>query len=114
MHPLIADVVVDHLKVTADYANNYIEHITNSIWYDNTDPSHNLFDKKKYEPLAERLVYLFFNNTTGATLITVYNYAGSKIKMQQATIGVNSIDFSKLTAGIYAVGLENKAAIFFR
>jgi ligand-binding sensor domain-containing protein len=51
---------------------------------------------------------LFFNNTISATVITIYNYAGSNIKTQRITIGVNSIDFSELTPGIYAVSVQSK------
>jgi tetratricopeptide (TPR) repeat protein len=60
MHPLIADVIVKELKVNVVFSDNYIWKIAKLIHYDNVDPNDNLFEKKHSEPLAERLVYLFY------------------------------------------------------
>ena len=50
LHPLIAEVVVEHLRVDAAYADGYTEKLTKLLWYDNNDYSDNLFEKKQYEP----------------------------------------------------------------
>jgi NB-ARC domain len=47
MHPLIADVVVKHLEINVDFADKYINRITDSIYYSDTDLNHNLFEKNK-------------------------------------------------------------------
>lgn len=64
MHPLIADVVVTKLDVNALYAQVYIKKVINAIGYDNTNPEHNILVKKQFEPFAERLVKLFFEQNT--------------------------------------------------
>jgi tetratricopeptide (TPR) repeat protein len=64
MHPLIADVVVEHLEVNVSYAYKYIEFVTKVIDYDNVNPDHDLFEKNKKKPLAERLNYLFAQDNT--------------------------------------------------
>ncbi len=70
MHPLITDVVVKHLDINANYADKYINHVAELILFDNAEPSHILHEKKKNEPLAERLVDLFFNeNTEGVSML---------------------------------------------
>ena len=60
MHPLIADVVIKKLEVNVDFAEDYINRIANLINYENTNTEHNLFEIKQYQPLAERLSDLFF------------------------------------------------------
>jgi tetratricopeptide (TPR) repeat protein len=59
MHPLIADVIIKQLAVSADYADAYIKQVWSLIHYDTTDPSHDLFKKREYQYLAERLEDLF-------------------------------------------------------
>lgn len=61
MHPLIADVVVRHLEVGAEFAEEYVKRAAEMIHYDNIDPEHNLFEKNKFKPLAERLINLFWD-----------------------------------------------------
>ncbi len=60
MHPLIADVVVVHLEVNADFAEVYTKRVAELIYYDNTNPEHNLFEINKHKSLAERLSDLFW------------------------------------------------------
>ena len=64
MHPLIADVVVEHLEVEAEFADEFIWYVANVIDYDNLKFEHNLFEKNKYRPFAERLNNLFFEKNT--------------------------------------------------
>ena len=60
IHPLIADVVVKHLEVDVEFANNYIKHTSNLIYYEIDNPKHNLFQINKNKQYAERLTELFF------------------------------------------------------
>ncbi len=70
MHPLIADVVMKHLEVTATFAEEYISYVADLIYYDNTNPELNLFDINKNKPFAERLNDLFFEeNTEGVSYL---------------------------------------------
>jgi tetratricopeptide (TPR) repeat protein len=59
MHPLIAEVVVKHLEVNITFAEAYIIHIADLLYYDYLNPKHNLFKKNENKPLAERLIELF-------------------------------------------------------
>jgi tetratricopeptide (TPR) repeat protein len=60
MHPLIADVVVEHLGVDVNFAENYILQVAELISYENTNPNHNLLEKNQNRPFGERISYLFF------------------------------------------------------
>lgn len=64
MHPLIGDVVVEHLKVDAVFAEKYMIYVAKLIYYDNSIPEHNLFRINENRPLAERLNSLFFDKNT--------------------------------------------------
>jgi tetratricopeptide (TPR) repeat protein len=64
MHPLVADVVVEHLDVDAHYADNYIKHIANLMLYNTIDSNNKLLEKKLCNPFAERLVSLFYSQNT--------------------------------------------------
>jgi tetratricopeptide (TPR) repeat protein len=61
MHPLIADVVKKHLELSAIFAESYINSVADLIYYDAQNIKHNLFEKNKNRPLANRLSELFFN-----------------------------------------------------
>lgn len=64
MHPLIVDLVVKHLGVDVNFAKEYISKIASLIYFNNSIPEHNLFEKSKFKPLGERLIVLFFNTYT--------------------------------------------------
>ena len=64
MHPLIADVVVEHLKVDVQYAEMYILYITDLIRYDTVNPKYSFFKTNDDKPFAERLSKLFFEENT--------------------------------------------------
>ncbi len=64
MHPLIADVVVKHLEVNAEFAEKYIGIVADSSFYNNINPEHNLFEKNEIKLFAERLKQLFFNENS--------------------------------------------------
>lgn len=64
MHPLIGDVVVEHLGVDITFADDFIKHIVVLVTYERTNPNDNLFAKRQHEPMAERLISLFFNGET--------------------------------------------------
>jgi tetratricopeptide (TPR) repeat protein len=66
MHPLIADAVVKHLDVQVDFAESYIISLAKWIHYEDTEPEHDLGEKNKSKPLAERLSSLFFKENTGS------------------------------------------------
>jgi tetratricopeptide (TPR) repeat protein len=76
MHPLIADVVVKHLRVGVDFAEAYITYIAKFIYYDNTDINHNVFEKYKGRQLAERLSELFSEESTVGTSELLDNLGG--------------------------------------
>jgi len=64
MHPLIADVVVEHLAVDAIYADDYIKHIASLMLHNTIDSNNKLHSKKLYDPFAKRLVKLFYEQNT--------------------------------------------------
>ena len=64
MHPLIADVVVKHLEVGAEYAEDYIFKVAALIYCNDKKPNESISEKKQYEPITERLVKLFFDENT--------------------------------------------------
>jgi tetratricopeptide (TPR) repeat protein len=64
MHPLIADVVVQQLAVDAAFAEDYTIRVAELIYYDTTNPKHNLFAINENKYLAERLSNLFFDENT--------------------------------------------------
>ena len=76
MHPLIADVVVKHLRVDVYFAEAYIAYISNFVYYDNTDINHNVFEKFKGRQLAERLSELFSEENTAGTSELLDNLGG--------------------------------------
>ncbi|MCB0531084.1 MAG: tetratricopeptide repeat protein [Lewinellaceae bacterium] len=59
MHPLIQEVAVNRLVVTAEWAAPWIQAVAKLIDYDNTDSNHNLFHKNEDKPLAEYLEMRF-------------------------------------------------------
>lgn len=71
MHPLIGDVVVEHLGVDVEFAEGYIKKNSKLIHYDNVNPNDDLFAKRRIEPYSKRLVDLFFivNNEIIAELL---------------------------------------------
>jgi tetratricopeptide (TPR) repeat protein len=64
IHPLIADVAKKHLELTVDFAEAYIVRVAELISYNPQNPKHNLSEKNKNRPLAERLSVLFFDENT--------------------------------------------------
>jgi tetratricopeptide (TPR) repeat protein len=64
LHPLIADVVVEHLNINPYDSERYIFNIAVLIDYDNYNPKDNIFEKNKEKAKAERLAYLFFDEYT--------------------------------------------------
>jgi tetratricopeptide (TPR) repeat protein len=70
MHPLIGDVMVEHLGVDIEFAEGYIWHVAKLIYYDTTNPEHNVFEKNKSKTLSERLNNLFFKvNNEGISIL---------------------------------------------
>jgi tetratricopeptide (TPR) repeat protein len=68
MHPLIGDVVVEHLGVDVGFAETYIKSVAYHMYYQNTNSETNIFELKKKKPLAEHLRKLFFYaNTEGVS-----------------------------------------------
>lgn len=61
MHPLIADVLIKHLDLQVGFAEVYIKSVIALIDYSSTNPKHNLLQKNRCKPLAERLSNLFFS-----------------------------------------------------
>ncbi len=55
IHPLIQEVAVKHLDISAEWAAPVIQAIAESIDYDNIDPEHDLFEKAKDKPWADYL-----------------------------------------------------------
>jgi hypothetical protein len=66
IHPLIADVAVEHLNVDVIFANQYIINIKEKIDYDETNSAHNILEKKRYEIFSERLIDLYYNKNSAA------------------------------------------------
>jgi NB-ARC domain len=57
MHPLIGDVVVEHLGVDVEFAEGYVIQVSDLIYYDSNTPELNVFDSNESKYLAERLIY---------------------------------------------------------
>jgi tetratricopeptide (TPR) repeat protein len=64
MHPLIGDVVVEHLEVDIEFAEAFIKIIAIGINFDSTNTQHNLFVVNKKKLFAERLSNLFFHENS--------------------------------------------------
>ena len=62
IHPLVADVVVEHLRVDISFGEKLVIKIAELIKYDNSSPSDSLSKKNQYIPFAERLAQLFFSS----------------------------------------------------
>ncbi len=68
MHPLIADVVVKHLKVNIEFASNYCEQIADLIAYDVKNTKINLIEVNKFKPFALRLKYLYYDEISKSVI----------------------------------------------
>jgi len=66
LHPLMLDVAFRELGVTAEWADAVIDRMGNIINYDNTNPQHDLREKRKLQPYGEHLGKLFWEAETAA------------------------------------------------
>jgi tetratricopeptide (TPR) repeat protein len=66
LHPLILDVAFRELGVTAEWADVVIDHVRGLINYENTNPQHNLQEKRALQPYGEHLGKLFWAAETEA------------------------------------------------
>ncbi len=60
LHPLIAEIVLEKLDLSVDWADPYIEAVSNLIEFDAQDPKHVLSEKNTFRTYAERLKDVFF------------------------------------------------------
>lgn len=133
MHPLIGDVVVEHLRVDVNFAEKYFERVRILIHYDKTNPNHILLKINKNKHLAERLTNLFFdknreevsrlfNNLNGLEgalgfYIKAVNYGELALQIAKAIFDENDEMIARFQNSLaevyYNLGRYNDAAHLF-